>query len=1081
MNESSSSRRRVEWNWADSPAPISSEPFPAANGESEAKRSAPEPPLTASEQNADPLGLADGAEPGSSRRELASIPSNSDLDSHARSLALAKLANPEDPTVISKPSPAVSPEPSRRTTPLELGQSLIGEKLNHFELLSFVGGGGMGAVFRALDTMLNREVALKVLSRDRSADEETRRRFQNEAQSAARLDHENIARVYYVGEDRGLNYIVFEFIEGVNLKELVERKGPLPLAEAIGYTIQVAEALGHASGRDVVHRDIKPSNVIVTSDGRAKLVDMGLARWRQVDREGADLTASGVTLGTFDYISPEQAYDPRVADVRSDIYSLGCTLYFTLTGKPPFPEGTVLQKLLQHKSETPPDPREFDPRLPDELATILARMLAKDPRDRQQTSRELIDQLQRLADSLGDSGWGGRRSANFRRETRPASLLSRNLPWMAPVAALLALVFCLDQFGARSRPMDEALAQPPKRTSTIERSNEGAAPDRATKQGSTSAANANGKLTGSDSNGKNPEKNTSPRDSKSRSPTKGLEASDDGLDASKRNGAEPSPKRTPKNAPSTQDVKAEEHQTNSKSNPKDGSATSGAKSASSPNNDRATTSGAQKGTNPPRARADSEEGITASNDGSRLKPFIEPIPTREGAIAAKSLGSPTETVDGSIDLDPPGSGAPREMSEFSPRREPDLAGSNDSALPMPLETLGLLIVGDVEFGSNSYPNLRAACAMAKDNDVIELRYNGRRDERPIVLNNSRITIRAATGFRPVIAFRPDKPDPAEYPKSMVTVVGGELKLVNLTLQLDVPREIPSLRWTLIESQLAKQIVLDTCLLTARNASDSLAAYHQDVAFFRVKGVPGADSMMLSEGMTTPPVEFRLLNCALRGEATALSLHDSQPARLVWQNGMLATTERLLHVQGSSATPLPGAAARVELNHLTLLVKGGLIRIAAATDARNLLETSVKLENSIVSVADAPLIEQRGFASEASLQQQFRWQGDRDFYLGCSVFWRIADQSSARPPLSMTFGSWRTHWTDARESNPTFAGVIWKTPPAADTPLHDRTPRDFQLADAMTNHPARRGASDGRDAGMDVNLLPSMGSERPRVP
>ena len=178
----------------------------------------------------------------------------------------------------------------------------------------------MGRVFRALDTRLGRTVALKILPPEQASDPDALQRFQNEAQSAARLDHDNIARAYYVGEDRGLHYIVFEFIEGVNIRLLVEQKGPLPLAEAISYTLQVAEALAHADARDVVHRDIKPSNVLITPEGRVKLIDMGLARLRHADPAAADLTASGVTLGTFDYISPEQARDPRNADIRSDIY-----------------------------------------------------------------------------------------------------------------------------------------------------------------------------------------------------------------------------------------------------------------------------------------------------------------------------------------------------------------------------------------------------------------------------------------------------------------------------------------------------------------------------------------------------------------------------------------------------------------------------------------------------------------------------------------------------------------------------------------------------------------------------------------
>ena len=270
----------------------------------------------------------------------------------------------DQPTIITSRPPIPSPAASDSICRILEGRVMPGDRLGHFELVEYVGGGGMGRVFRAIDTQLGRTVALKVLPPEQAADPDALQRFQNEAQSAARLDHDNIARAYYVGEDRGLHYIVFEFIEGVNVRVLVERKGPLPLAEAVSYTLQVAEALAHADARAVVHRDIKPSNVLITPEGRVKLIDMGLARLRHADPAVADLTASGVTLGTFDYISPEQARDPRNADIRSDIYSLGCTFFFMLAGQPPFPEGTVLQKLLQHQGDQPPDIRQFRPELP---------------------------------------------------------------------------------------------------------------------------------------------------------------------------------------------------------------------------------------------------------------------------------------------------------------------------------------------------------------------------------------------------------------------------------------------------------------------------------------------------------------------------------------------------------------------------------------------------------------------------------------------------------------------------------------------------------------------------------------------
>ena len=319
---------------------------------------------------------------------------------------------PDEKTVISagkssSPLAAVPIPQGGKQAAHHLGEALVGRRLEHYELVEFVGGGGMGAVFRATDTRLGRTVAVKVLSRDQSSEENVRR-FRNEAQSAARLDHRYIARVHYVGEDQGLNFIVFEFIEGINLRELVQQKGPLPLDEALRYTMEVAEALAHASQRDVVHRDIKPSNVLVTPAGQVKVVDMGLARLHQVDSSFDDLTASGVTLGTFDYISPEQARDPRAADVRSDIYSLGCTLYFMLVGKPPFPDGSALQKLLRHNGVDPPDVRLFRPELPPAIGPLLAKMLAKRPVQRQQSAEELVAEIERIARDLGyDIGSAG--------------------------------------------------------------------------------------------------------------------------------------------------------------------------------------------------------------------------------------------------------------------------------------------------------------------------------------------------------------------------------------------------------------------------------------------------------------------------------------------------------------------------------------------------------------------------------------------------------------------------------------------------------------------------------------------------
>ena len=346
-------------------------------------------------------------------------------------------------TVISKRRRSGTSYP-QSATPLELGEALEGRRLDYFELKEFVGGGGMGAVFRAIDTKLGRTVAVKILS-PYQTDEANLKRFKNEAQSAARLDHANIARVYYVGEDDGWHFIVFEFIEGVNLRDLVNHKGPLPVQEALTYTLQTAAALDHAAQRDLVHRDVKPSNVLITPEGQAKLVDMGLARLHQMESNSADLTASGVTLGTFDYISPEQARDPRNADVRSDLYSLGCTLYFMLTGMPPFPGGTVLQKLLSHSSDSPASLRSFRDDLDDELVRIVDRMLTKQPADRYQTPADLIVELSSLGSKLGmnDNTLGF--THWIETPPRQESWFERHLPWAIPLLALVLVVLVLDR------------------------------------------------------------------------------------------------------------------------------------------------------------------------------------------------------------------------------------------------------------------------------------------------------------------------------------------------------------------------------------------------------------------------------------------------------------------------------------------------------------------------------------------------------------------------------------------------------------------------------------------------------------
>lgn len=331
------------------------------------------------------------------------------------------------------PPPSEVPEPAPVVDPAR------GISLGHFVIERRIGAGAMGAVFLAFDERLRRDVALKILAPTQASDPNTVQRFQNEAQAAARLDHDHIARVYYYGEERGLHFIAYEYVAGVNLRDLLRQRGRLGPAEAVNYGIQIATALRHTSRHGVVHRDIKPSNIIVSANARAKLVDLGLAK-RDGTEPGDELTVAGTTLGTFDYISPEQARDPRTVDVRSDIYSLGCTLYHLLTGVPPYPEGTVLQKLLDHQAHETPEVAQKNRRVPPALSAVVKKMMASDPKRRYSTPEELLVDLADIA-----RGLGLRVVASDAAALVPASRLhgtwwDRNFGWALAAAALLLVV-----------------------------------------------------------------------------------------------------------------------------------------------------------------------------------------------------------------------------------------------------------------------------------------------------------------------------------------------------------------------------------------------------------------------------------------------------------------------------------------------------------------------------------------------------------------------------------------------------------------------------------------------------------------
>jgi serine/threonine protein kinase len=264
--------------------------------------------------------------------------------------------------------------------------------LGKHKLIDRIGLGGMGQVFLAEHVNMRRRVAIKVLPPDRAQNEFSRERFLREARAAGQLDHPNLVRAFDVDCEGDVYFLVMEFVDGVSFHDLVSRHGQLDATRAAYYLWQAAHGLAYMSARGLVHRDVKPANLLVDRQGVVKLLDLGLVRSQQ---ESDDLTRNeGVKiLGTADYLAPEQALECSRVDVRADIYSLGATGFFLLTGKPPYEGAKIAQKLIAHQVQRVPAVRELRPDVPPALAAVVERMLAKRPAERYQTPGEVIAAL----------------------------------------------------------------------------------------------------------------------------------------------------------------------------------------------------------------------------------------------------------------------------------------------------------------------------------------------------------------------------------------------------------------------------------------------------------------------------------------------------------------------------------------------------------------------------------------------------------------------------------------------------------------------------------------------------------------
>lgn len=304
--------------------------------------------------------------------------------------------------------------------------------LGKYKLLGHIGTGGMSSVYLAEHTRMHDKRAIKVLPRTRVKDSTYLARFQLEAKAIASLSHPNIVSAYDIDNEGDVHYIVMEYVDGVDLQVLVRRDGPLPPVEAALLIAQAADGLQHAHQRGVIHRDVKPANLLLDLDGRVRLLDMGLALVTAQDEESLTVMHSENVLGTADYLAPEQALNSHQVDHRADIYGLGCTLYFLLTGRPPFPEGSLAQRIAKHQKLMPTSIRQLRDDCPGELEGICVKMMQKEVQYRYQSAADVAEALRRFVSHappverkvtarVGGAGGGSSAVGRSGRSTRSGS------------------------------------------------------------------------------------------------------------------------------------------------------------------------------------------------------------------------------------------------------------------------------------------------------------------------------------------------------------------------------------------------------------------------------------------------------------------------------------------------------------------------------------------------------------------------------------------------------------------------------------------------------------------------------------
>ena len=860
----------------------------------------------------------------------------------------------DEKTVISK-NPSENDEPESD----DVGLLKPGSKFGQFTIVRYVGGGGMGRVYEGEDRDLERKVAIKVLPKRRAQDDGVVARFLNEAKSAARLNHENIAQVYLYGNVEGLPYIAFEYVEGVNLRDYIRENGALELGEAVEYVLQTAAALAHAASHGVTHRDVKPSNIIVTPQKRVKLIDMGLARLLKPQLDD-DLTESGVTLGTFDYISPEQARDPRLADVRSDVYSLGCTFFFMLTASPPYPEGTMLQKLLQHQGDEAPDVRGENPNIPAEIATVIKKMMKKNPDERYQTPDALIADLLEISEMIGLRVSARGYVESVPTETQP----QKSKLWKAPgIYAALIFVILISSYSLFSDNRELTLPDVKPFESSVHAPSElNSSQDVALSNGSDSErSSVSGKL----------------------------------LNGSQENS-------------STSDLS----QTGSSR------ADSGVLLTSRELDELYVSSGARIVDNLLVENSGEREGWR----DSYLHVEANAFETTRVAMGWRSDGAPTGQESVVVSTLPESELPLDETSQsFCCYSLLGVKAENETTnalVPTPSR-----VVDGIGKDPNTFSSLQSALADASSRDTkfggssndekstlrIELKFNEIVSTPSLSISDMKVEIFASPGYSPILSFQPPESTSGAFGESMFRLERSELTLRGATIRFTVPSQdsVTSEEWSIFDGIGGSRLSLVDCELTLRNMiGDSFTTpMHTNVAMFRASRDP-FDKKTLDSFAESFSV--RLDNVLACGESNLLiaesafsslearnSCFNISGAAAYFVDNMFlrrsATAEETEESRddvflNSSVASEKESRFKLSLDQSVLIGRSCLIRVDAEdSDAQPPFAAS--LTNSIVRLNDQALalVVSSGSLDEASFLDQ--WKFDSLLVLDVSAFYR----------------------------------------------------------------------------------------------